>query len=58
MIKKEDRTDQIKKRRKFPPQPEKDLLLFIEQYSRELDGLATGYFDDDARRNALFLAAA
>ncbi|MFO5357170.1 SpoVR family protein, partial [Salmonella enterica subsp. enterica serovar 1,4,[5],12:i:-] len=26
-----------KKRRKFPPQPEKDLLLFIEEYSRELD---------------------
>ncbi|RFU62022.1 SpoVR family protein [Peribacillus glennii] len=25
-----------KKKRKFPPQPEKDLLLFIEQYSREL----------------------
>lgn len=26
-----------KKRRKFPPQPEKDVLLFIEEYSRELD---------------------
>ncbi|WP_062352387.1 SpoVR family protein [Bacillus kwashiorkori] len=26
-----------KKRKKFPPQPEKDILLFIEQYSRELD---------------------
>ncbi|KHF26924.1 SpoVR family protein [Anoxybacillus sp. BCO1] len=26
-----------KKRRKFPPHPEKDLLLFIEEYSRELD---------------------
>ncbi|KUP07846.1 stage V sporulation protein R [Bacillus coahuilensis p1.1.43] len=25
-----------KKRRQLPPQPEKDLLLFIEQYSREL----------------------
>lgn len=25
------------KKRKFPPQPEKDLLLFIEQYSRELE---------------------
>lgn len=25
-----------KKRRTFPPQPEKDLLLFIESYSREL----------------------
>ncbi|MCA1030780.1 SpoVR family protein [Bacillus timonensis] len=26
-----------KKRKKFPPRPEKDLLLFIEQYSSELD---------------------
>ncbi|SEN10549.1 stage V sporulation protein R [Mesobacillus persicus] len=26
----------VKKRRKLPPQPEKDLLLFIESYSREL----------------------
>lgn len=26
-----------KKRKKFPPQPEKDILLFIESYSRELD---------------------
>lgn len=25
------------KKKKFPPNPEKDLLLFIEQYSRELD---------------------
>lgn len=25
------------KRKKFPPQPEKDLLLFIEEYSRELE---------------------
>lgn len=25
-----------KKKKKFPPHPEKDLLLFIEQYSREL----------------------
>lgn len=24
-------------KKKFPPQPEKDLLLFIEEYSRELD---------------------
>ncbi|RFU60688.1 SpoVR family protein [Bacillus sp. V59.32b] len=29
-------TKWMKKKRKFPPQPEKDLLLFIEQYSREL----------------------
>ncbi|EQB38426.1 stage V sporulation protein R [Virgibacillus kapii] len=28
---------EIKKRKKFPPRPEKDLLLFIEEYSRELD---------------------
>lgn len=26
-----------KRKKKFPPQPEKDLLLFIEQYSRELE---------------------
>lgn len=26
-----------KKRKKFPPRPEKDLLLFIEEYSRELE---------------------
>lgn len=26
----------IPKRKKFPPKPEKDLLLFIEEYSREL----------------------
>src|SRR5699024_6996145 len=28
---------QKKKRKKFPPKPEKDLLLFIEEYSRELE---------------------
>lgn len=33
--KKEDKTS-WKKVKRFPPQPEKDLLLFIEQYSREL----------------------
>ncbi|MDZ4567232.1 SpoVR family protein [Bacillus cereus] len=27
----------IRKKKKFPPQPEKDLLLFIEEYSRELE---------------------
>ncbi|NSL51967.1 SpoVR family protein [Calidifontibacillus erzurumensis] len=26
-----------RKEKRFPPQPEKDLLLFIEEYSRELD---------------------
>jgi len=26
-----------RKKRKFPPQPEKDVLLFIEEYSRELE---------------------
>lgn len=26
----------VKRKKKFPPQPEKDLLLFIESYSREL----------------------
>ncbi|KAB2331027.1 SpoVR family protein [Bacillus mesophilum] len=28
--------EKIKKKRKFPPRPEKDLMLFIENYSREL----------------------
>ncbi|MTW86155.1 stage V sporulation protein R [Virgibacillus dakarensis] len=28
---------QDKKKKKFPPSPEKDLLLFIEEYSRELE---------------------
>lgn len=28
---------EMKKRKKFPPRPEKDLLYFIEQHSRELD---------------------
>ncbi|KHE73211.1 SpoVR family protein, partial [Halobacillus sp. BBL2006] len=32
----EDRPN-FRKKRKFPPRPEKDLLLFIEQYSRELE---------------------
>ncbi|CAM3645819.1 SpoVR family protein [Mesobacillus zeae] len=27
---------EVKKKKKFPPRPEKDLLLFIESYSREL----------------------
>ena len=31
----EEETDSNQKRKKFPPQPEKDLLLFIEEYSRE-----------------------
>ncbi|KYD28828.1 hypothetical protein B4113_3625 [Geobacillus sp. B4113_201601] len=31
------KTPPRKKRRKFPPQPEKDVLLFIEEYSRELE---------------------
>lgn len=30
------KTNIIPKRKKFPPNPEKDLLLFIEEYSREL----------------------
>ncbi|WP_041580287.1 SpoVR family protein [Bacillus sp. 1NLA3E] len=30
------RQDQPNKKKKFPPRPEKDLLLFIESYSREL----------------------
>ena len=37
MMKQKDRTTISKEKRKFPPQPEKDLLLFIEEYSRELD---------------------
>jgi stage V sporulation protein R len=38
--KKQEKKSQLpsmRKRKKFPPQPEKDLLLFIEEYSRELD---------------------
>ncbi|MCU9612552.1 SpoVR family protein [Caldibacillus lycopersici] len=36
--KKNEPKKQVKrKKKKFPPQPEKDLLLFIEQYSRELE---------------------
>ncbi|MDV2886844.1 MULTISPECIES: SpoVR family protein [Alkalihalophilus] len=32
------KTEEIKpKKRKFPPSPEKDILLFIEEYSRELE---------------------
>ena len=27
----------VQKRKKFPPRPEKDLLLFLEEYSRELE---------------------
>nr|WP_106781233.1 SpoVR family protein [Lysinibacillus timonensis] len=34
--KQEEKTYRIKKK-KFPPKPEKDLLLFIEEYSRELE---------------------
>ncbi|WLR51405.1 SpoVR family protein [Bacillus tianshenii] len=30
-------TEQPKKKKKFPPNPEKDILLFIEEYSRELE---------------------
>jgi stage V sporulation protein R len=35
--KKEEQPAPRRKRKKFPPQPEKDLLYFIEQHSRELD---------------------
>ncbi|GGE73313.1 SpoVR family protein [Priestia taiwanensis] len=35
-VKKSD-LPQARKKKKFPPQPEKDLLLFIEEYSRELE---------------------
>ena len=34
---KEKKDRQKKKGKKFPPQPEKDILLFIQEYSRELD---------------------
>ncbi|RSD29216.1 SpoVR family protein [Mesobacillus subterraneus] len=33
---KKQESNETKKRKKFPPRPEKDLLLFIESYSREL----------------------
>lgn len=36
-IKAEDNKALIEKRKKFPPSPEKDLLLFIQEYSRELE---------------------
>ncbi len=32
-----DEEPKPKKKKKFPPKPEKDLLLFLEQYSRELE---------------------
>ncbi|MDP4083642.1 MAG: SpoVR family protein [Bacillota bacterium] len=35
--KKTDDQSKKKMKRKFPPKPEKDLLLFLETYSRELD---------------------
>ncbi|WP_273122888.1 SpoVR family protein [Bacillus weihaiensis] len=35
--KKDQHSVQKKKKRKFPPAPEKDILLFIEEYSRELE---------------------
>jgi stage V sporulation protein R len=35
--KKKEKLPQLKKKKKIPPQPEKDLLLFIEEYSRELE---------------------
>ncbi|MFU0789598.1 SpoVR family protein [Virgibacillus proomii] len=34
---KQDDTREKQKRKKFPPKPEKDLLLFLEAYSKELD---------------------
>lgn len=36
-IKATDNKALIEKRKKFPPSPEKDLLLFIQEYSRELE---------------------
>ena len=37
IIKKTEENQNLQKRKKFPPQPEKDILLFIEQYSRDLE---------------------
>jgi len=37
MDKKKEKKTYKKKRKQFPPKPEKDILLFIEEYSRELD---------------------
>ncbi|MYL32479.1 stage V sporulation protein R [Pontibacillus yanchengensis] len=34
---KKPEVDNKKKKKKFPPQPEKDILLFIEEYSRDLE---------------------
>ncbi|MEO4055404.1 SpoVR family protein [Solibacillus sp. CAU 1738] len=33
----EKKTEKVKQKKAFPPSPEKDLLLFIEQHSRELE---------------------
>lgn len=33
----EEKKEPVKQKKSFPPSPEKDLLLFIEQYSRELE---------------------
>ncbi|WP_416828632.1 SpoVR family protein [Ectobacillus polymachus] len=35
--KRKNKPELSRPKKKFPPQPEKDLLLFIEEYSRELD---------------------
>ncbi|MFC4558419.1 SpoVR family protein [Virgibacillus kekensis] len=35
--KKDNQPQPVKKRKKFPPRPEKDLLLFIQEHSRELE---------------------
>ncbi len=54
--KKQERSN-VRKKKKIPPQPEKDLLLFIEEYSRELEDWQR-ILNDDARRNVIFLATA
>ena len=36
-MKKENNRSNKPSKKKFPPRPEKDLLLFIEEYSRELE---------------------
>ncbi len=52
------RREKKKAVKQFPPKPEKDILLFIEAHSRELEPWQRDVLDYAERRNALFLAAA
>ena len=41
-------SDWEKRKRNSHHNQKRIILLFIEQYSRDLDRMATGYFNDDA----------